>query len=282
MDEETITASDVRDDVRRKIKNLAATHPANLDEAGYRYFGAPLVGFASASDPLFTEYKKIIGPFHWTPFEALGHAGPPEGILAGTVVCWVLPVTKIPRASNAKQKNTPSLEWARARNFGENFNNEVRKEVADFIVARGGYAIAPMLADGWAEVEDPVTGIASTWSERHAAYAAGLGTFGLNAGFITPVGVAHRIGSVVTDIVMEPSERPYRNHTENCLSGRGIECGACIARCPCGAISPEGHDKNRCSSFYNCSFEWLRKEYGVLVTGCGLCQTGVPCEGSIP
>ena len=34
---------------------------------GGRYFDSPLVGFASASDPLFKQYKKIIGRFHFTP-----------------------------------------------------------------------------------------------------------------------------------------------------------------------------------------------------------------------
>jgi len=38
-------------------------------------------------------------------------------------------------------------------------------------------------------------GPASSWSERHAAYAAGLGTFSLNDALITPKGIAHRLGS---------------------------------------------------------------------------------------
>ena len=33
---------------------------------------APIVGCAAAADPLFARYKEIIGPFHWTPEEALG------------------------------------------------------------------------------------------------------------------------------------------------------------------------------------------------------------------
>jgi epoxyqueuosine reductase QueG len=54
-------------------------------------------------------------------------------------------------------------------------------------------------------------GYASSWSERHAAHAAGLGTFGLCDGLITPKGKAMRAGSVVAKIQVEPSIRFY-NH----------------------------------------------------------------------
>ena len=32
-----------------------------------KYWNTPLVGFASGQDPLFKQYKKIIGRFHYTP-----------------------------------------------------------------------------------------------------------------------------------------------------------------------------------------------------------------------
>ena len=36
-------------------------------------------------------------------------------------------------------------------------------------------------------------GYFSNWSERHIAYAAGLGTFSLSDGFIIERGIAHRL-----------------------------------------------------------------------------------------
>jgi len=272
----------LRNGIIRKIRDLVATHPANLDEAGFRYFDAPLVGFAAASDELFIEYKRIIGPFHWTPQEALDQVLMPGEAGAGTVVCWILPIGEPIRRSNASQEKHPSLEWARTRDFGEKFNNLIRREIVDFITDRDGRAIAPMLSNIWSRVRGSKTGTASTWSERHAAYAAGLGTFSINDGFITRRGIAHRCGSVVTDIVMAPSRRPYTDHLENCLLARGLECGVCISRCPCRAISLSNHDKERCECYYEHDFGALHAEYGVSVTGCGLCQTGVPCESSIP
>ena len=58
---------------------------------------------------------------------------------------------------------------------------------------------------------------ASLLSERHAAYAAGLGTFGLCDGLITPKGKAMRCGSVVARIQIAATPRPYEDHHAYCL-----------------------------------------------------------------
>ena len=56
-----------------EIKNYIANSPNNImpDFPGEHMWDEPLVGFANGDDPLFTEYKKIIGDFHVTPREAL-------------------------------------------------------------------------------------------------------------------------------------------------------------------------------------------------------------------
>jgi epoxyqueuosine reductase QueG len=135
----------------------------------------------------------------------------------------------------------------------------------------------------WRPVLDPRVGMASTWSERHAAYAAGLGTFSLNDGFITARGIAHRCGSIITNERITPTKRTCRDPWSNCLFSRDGSCGLCIERCPVGAISRQGHDKEKCRAFV---YGELRKTagilYGVMETGCGLCQTRVPCESGVP
>lgn len=274
---------EIQSNLRREIEHYAETHPGNRSRDGGRYFDRPLVGFASATDPLFMEYKRIIGAFHRTPAEVLEQTAAEDGQTSGTVVCWVLPITEPTRVSNREQDRHPSREWAHTRDFGEKFNDGLRNMVVDFLNAQGGHAAAPMLCDWWVRVDDPRVGLASTWSERHAAFAAGLGTFSLNDGFITPRGIAHRCGSVVTDIVMVPSNRSYGDHRENCLTCRGVECGVCITRCPVDAISGSGHDKDRCRWYiYGPEFRALKERYGVSEVGCGLCQTDVPCESVIP
>lgn len=211
-----------------------------------RYFDDPLVGFASATDALFTEYKSVIGEFHLTPGELVLLSTPGEQWLPKTVISWVLPVTEQTRASNRLETVYPSRQWAETRNFGEQFNTALRRHIVSWLSDKGHRAAAPQLMTAWREMPETSVGIASTWSERHAAYAAGLGTFSLNDALITPKGIAHRLGSVITDLVLEPSKRPYPERRANCLYYREGTCGACIGRCPVDALSRNGHDKYKC------------------------------------
>ena len=46
---------------------------------------------------------------------------------------------------------------------------------------------------------------------------------------------------------------------------------------------PEGHDKDRCRNYvYGEVPRQVGAEYNVPQTGCGLCQTKVPCEAMTP
>ncbi|MFC2070768.1 epoxyqueuosine reductase, partial [Chloroflexota bacterium] len=89
----------------------------------------------------------------------------------------------------------------------------------------------------------------SNWSERHIAFAAGQGTFSLSDGFITERGIAHRCGSVVTDLFLPPSPRTATSPYSNCLAYVGLKCEACIKRCPARAISEQGHNKPKCQQY---------------------------------
>ena len=125
-------------------------------------------------------------------------------------------------------------------------------------------------------------GFASSWSERHAAHAAGLGTFGLCDGLITARGKALRAGSVVAKITMPITPRPYDDHHAYCLYFAEGTCGKCIDRCPVRAISIAGHDKQRCRKHLQASRDYVTETFGFVGYGCGLCQVGVPCESGIP
>jgi epoxyqueuosine reductase len=259
--------------IRGEIARFTSTTP---------YFDTPLAGFASASDPLFRQYKAIIGDFHLTPGEFFAKAFGTD-LEAGTVICWILPVSEQGRRSNRDETRLPSLDWARVRTHGESFNNKLRKHLVTLLEGFGHRAIAPVLSAEWKQCDSVPAGIASSWSERHAAFAAGLGTFSLNDGLITEKGIAHRCGSVITDLVMPATPRSYSGHADNCLYYRDGSCADCVKRCPAGAISAGGHDKTRCRQYCN---ETIPAEaggrYNVKVLGCGLCQAGVPCENGIP
>lgn len=270
----------LNEEICRFVREEGANRFPGSDE---RYFDDPLIGFAAATDPLFTEYKSVIGGFHLTPGELVADSTPEDSWTPATVISWVLPIADRTRASNRKESVYPSKEWAETRNFGEQFNGALRRHMVGWLNGKGCRAAAPQLMPAWQELGETAVGIASTWSERHAAYAAGLGTFSLNDALITPKGIAHRLGSVITDLILEPSARPYPERRANCLYFREGTCGACIGRCPVGALSRDGHDKYVCRSYvYGTIPEAVAGRYGVAATGCGLCQTGVPCEGRIP
>ncbi len=248
-------------------------------------FEEPLLGVADGDDPLFQSYKRIIGDFHLTPREVLAKAGghsiqdtPPEA----RVLCWVLPISHATRKSNAEMTSEPSERWIHTYFYGEAFNDELRTEVERYIQRHGATAVAPAISPVFKSLTDASGRPSSTWSERHALFAAGLGTFGLCDGFITPAGKAMRCGSVITDVPLPVTQREYATHTSNCpFLSRGT-CGACIKRCPAGAISSDGHDKVLCKQYQDETLRPLRKKHGVTITGCGLCQTAVPCESARP
>ena len=276
------------------IKNFAKESELNRRSQLDRgiYWEEPLVGFASESDPLFLEYKTIIGSFHLTPREVISsvlkeknqNLFSSDGEQA-SVISWILPASEDTRKSNRREEKFPSKLWGYTKDFGDLFNNALRRHVVGFLGDLGYFAVSPPLSLSIKGFRDEKVGWASPWSERHIAYACGLGTFSLSDGLITPKGIALRIGSVVTLLKLIPSEKKYRHHKENCLLFRNEKCGKCISRCPAGAITEKGHDKDRCREYtYSDSVKAKLMEYGLQdpSPSCGLCQTGVPCEFQIP
>jgi ferredoxin len=276
--------------IKNFIKENEQNRRTQLDQGVY--WNEPLVGFASGTDPQFFEYKSIIGSFHLTPREIISAALKEKGkglllpeIEQISVISWVLPTFEDTRKSNRLEGQFPSKLWAYTRDFGEACNSALKKHVVGFLEDLGYVAVAPTLSPSFQYSRNEKVGWASPWSERHIAYACGLGTFSLNDGLITPKGMAIRIGSVVTLLKLTPSEKKYRHYRENCLLFRNEKCGKCIPRCPAGAITEEGHDKDKCQEYINSEpVKAKRLEYGLQnpPPSCGLCQTGVPCEFEIP
>lgn len=276
-------------EIARVINGYVETSPRGYcHQFGGRFFEDPLVGFTRGDDQIFDTVREEVGKESMTPCQALtcslkarGFAGEMK---AGevSVISWVLPINRLAREKNRAEKSGPAAEWAYTRHYGEEFNNDLRRRVVGWLESRGYLAAAPMLLPEFRIIKDPARrNFTSTWSERHMAFACGLGTFSLNDALITERGIAHRLGSVVVNTGLPEAHRPYNGHMDYCI-GRG--CQACIRRCPVGAISGSGHDKNLCSVMtYEGEEAAARREtYGIPKTGCGLCQVGVPCEDRIP
>ncbi|MDO4492263.1 MAG: 4Fe-4S binding protein [Clostridia bacterium] len=245
------------------------------DLAGLRIFDEPFFGVAAADDPIFTEYKKpgIIGPWHSMPSDWVPGAK--------SVVSVVFPFTEEVKASNRKEIFQGSMEWMHARFEGQTYQNIFMTELERRLRAEDVTCHIPMLDGGFRSFNkgkdleqydwtDEHT-YSSNWSERHAAYAAGLGSFALTRAFITKKGVAVRFSSVITDAGFTPTERTCTGVYDYC-----IRCGACAHRCPAHAISLEGGKEHApCSTHANATMRGHRY-------GCGMCQTAVPCESGIP
>lgn len=247
-------------------------------EASRPIYDEPLIGFASAEDTLFEEFKKpeIIGPWHMSPREWLGGAK--------CVVSLFYPFSEDVRSAHRNSTESIAFEWLWARVEGQALLDSMMKQALQELEAAGIKAVVPAIDSrfkamqggkggikGFAEINENFFG--STWSERHAAYVCGLGTFGLSKGLITEKGIAGRFASIIIDLELEADVRPYTGIYDYCT-----RCGACIRRCPVAAISLEkGKDHNICGPWVDQSKEIYAPRYG-----CGLCQTAVPCEFGIP
>jgi epoxyqueuosine reductase len=254
-------------------------------ETGEAAFGSPLLGFSKGDDPFYDFLKKDIGSFYCHPTQIFDAAFPhKKGTGAElTIICWILPQTEATKQKQRQETRFPSEKWTRARLFGEKFNNHVRMTVVGLLQQNGYTAVAPVLSPLWEQKISERYGFASTWSERHTAFICGLGTFGLSDGLITPVGKAVRIGSVIAEIDIEPTPRAYLSPTENCLFYTSGKCMKCAQRCPAGAISANGHDKERCKKYIReIANPYAEKNFNLKTNSCGLCQTGIPCESRVP
>ena len=267
------------DELLKLWKNCAG-NAVSADDAlpgceGLIMYEEPIFGVSSAQDPIYVTFQQpeVVGPNFMLPEEWLPGAR--------SVVSFFLPFTDRVRRSNVGNPEETSPEWLHARIEGQNFLDDYTRAIADWFRARGAQACVPSIDDRFAVKPTPLpeghpkgVHIASNWSERHVAYASGLGTFCLSRGLISVKGVAGRYGSVIVTEDIPADERPYTGIYDYC-----IMCGACARYCPAGAITVEG-GKNQIL----CR-QWVsgvtRRRYDPRY-GCGKCQVGVPCEHQIP
>lgn len=235
--------------------------------AGVQIYDAPLMGCSDAADGLYRELQRpeVVGPQLILP----------EGWLPGarTVVSLFFPFTEAVRRSNTGGA-LPSPLWLHGRIEGQRFLSKLAEHLAGALEQAGYRAVVPVLSSQF-RINDVAAGMpfGSNWSERHAAFISGLGTFCLSKGLITEKGVAGRFISLVTDAVFQPTPRPYTDIYEFCT-----KCGACARRCPVDAISLEGGKEHPpCSAYQKKMGKMFSPRYG-----CGKCQVGVPCEARNP
>jgi len=270
---------------------------------GGRIFSSPLIGVASGNDPIFLEFKELVGPEHFTPVEMWNACGqeelPAEKL---RIVSIVFPYVKKIRDESMNiiqlpRVTLPAEIYSIGRNYANEFMFYILKKCNSYFQEKGFMAAAGMLSEAFTIIVKGT--FYSTWSERHAAFATGLGTFSLHEGFITEVGCNVRLASVITNAPLEITPRKYSDPYSNCLYFTKGTCKACIEKCPANAIIENGHDKTKCYNYgqkiarkMKVRLEPLLKPHPRRVNrklrppsypvGCAFCQFGVPCMDKNP
>lgn len=237
----------------------------DVTEAGtVTAYREPLVRFADASNPRFSELQRLVGTDHMLP----------QDLLAGTesVVSYFIPFENDVVKANTRDRRAVADEWALA--YVE--TNELIGRIAVHLIA--------LLADrGVRAASEPASGnfssdsLTSRWSHKSVAVIAGLGGFGLHHMVITDAGCAGRLGSLVIDA---PLPVAPVDHRERCLWFYDGSCRACVEGCPMDALSDDAAiDKQRC--WERCLDVAELYEHLGTAEVCGKCVIG-PCSFESP
>lgn len=228
-----------------------------IGSSGLNYYREPLFGYASASDPIFRQFKTAVGADHLLPFDLL-----PE---AKSVFAFFLPFRKEIIEHNRGGK-LASREWAQVY---IDTNRLISKIGSELRTALGEKKI--QLVSQPPTYDFDKEKLIANWSHRHIAYACGLGTFGRNNLLITAKGCGGRLGTLVLDIPLEPSPRPQLIH--HCFHDT-IGCSYCQKICPVQALT------NSVFNRQDCYQQLLLNDHTYqdleLCDVCGKCATG-PC-----
>ena len=247
---------------KEAVQRMVADYVKHYQEENHlpNLWRTPLVGYADANDPYIQSLPQIITEVHKQPGDFM--------VNPRVVISYFIPFTEeLARTNAGKESHEASMEWARAYDTTNTMMAELNIYLAQEIIKLGGRAVVP---EGVGMLKDIIK---SNWSQRHLAYAAGLGTFGINNMLITAKGCCGRYNSIVADIPVEPE---HRKEQENCLyKSRGI-CRKCVKNCFSGALTTEGIDRKKCYETCKKNEEKLGAEV------CGKCDTDIPCAFTAP
>ncbi|TRZ87191.1 MAG: epoxyqueuosine reductase [Methanosarcinales archaeon] len=214
--------------------------------------GIPLVGFAPVerwqAPP--EELPTKLSP--WIPEEFWPQSIFPE---ARTVIVIGLPVA-LPIVETA-----PSIYYNELYKTVNAMLDSKANEIANFLTEKG-YGSIYLPRDGYGDIKILIENPFAFFSHKHAAYLAGMGSFGHNNVLLTPqYGPRVRFTSIFTTAEI-PSD-PIM------MEDLCIKCLRCVKSCPVGAIPLKGNfpppvDKKLCAIR---SAE-LRDEYR---SPCGIC-----------
>lgn len=237
-------------------------------------WGKPLIGYADANSAYIQNLPALISPGHGLPQDVI-----PD---ASIVIAYYVPFTRELAGINRTGTEFAAPEWARAYEETNAMFLELNQHLIKELEVLGYRAGTSPLTAGFDQEK-----LISNWSYRHFAYAAGLGSFGVNHMLITKRGCCGRYNTVVTNLDVTP-DQPVKE--EYCLYKKNGTCGICIRNCPSGALGTEGFARQTCyallrknaaiytefgNSYSHCSDSGSEENFGSEV--CGKCITQSPC-----
>lgn len=216
----------------------------------------PVVKFADAANPLFPQLSTLVIEQHHVPQDYLS--------TATTVVSYFLPFVRSVGQSNRDHEPCSAL-WATAYLNANAMAVELNGFLVDVLHKQGVTACVPTDAGMISEAVPK-----SRWSQRHVAYIAGHGTFGLNNMLISDKGSVGRYFSIVTDLKIQPDPLVQ---DERCLFKKHGTCGLCVQRCFTGALTTTGFDR------FTCLAQCLKNDARYAGADvCGKCVVELPCS----
>jgi hypothetical protein len=279
--------------VKEYVRNSPLNHLTAFDNAPI--IDEPILGFADGDDPIFQDLKTVVGEFHLTPREVMErYVAEKRWQFGGTrnldsigVISWALPLSHEVRLHERSSPYGGSPRYNHSRWLGVKFYQSLAQYIASLLEILGRHAVAPTQSRLFEIKQMPEGWMAANWSERHIAYACGLGTFGLNGLMITSRGCAVYLDSVVCDLALTPTPRAA-SRVANCPFFQDGSCGLCIERCTGEAISENGRSNIACLlNLRDVQADKVRslgldKDLVGPAPACGRCSTGLPCEDRIP
>jgi len=198
----------MQESIENLIKNFIRVSKSNFNFI--TKWENPVVAFAKANDPLFSQLKRIIIKEHKLPNELLSNAK--------TVISYFLPFCESIVLSNNEGKS-PSIEWAIAYVETNKLINELNLFLSSYLEKEGFNSLGiPPTHNFNNEL------LVSYWSHKHVAYIAGLGKFGLHKMIITEKGCCGRLGTLITSAKIKNTNRIEK---ESCLYFHNKTCKLC-------------------------------------------------------
>jgi epoxyqueuosine reductase QueG len=251
--------------LRHRFEAYVRNYPETTGEQNI--WRTPLLVTARA-DKRFDILPRIAADNHLLPTDLLPSTR--------SVVVFFIPFVKNLVIENHRGER-PCLNWGLAYESTNRLINTLCREFNVYLEQMGFQAALVPATHNFDH-----TTLLSRWSHKHLGYIANLGRFGVNAQFITPSGCAGRLGSFVTDADLGDS--PLVNEKELCLHKNGKKCLVCVDRCPVGAVSEAGIDRQRCWNRLRSNHTEIDafKDLEDTTDVCGKCQVLLPCSLKVP